>query len=66
MADDTSHPIPDESLRIDPQSEADISYWAEKLNLSSDQLRGVIEQVGSRVIDIEMVIGKYTPTSNPR
>ncbi len=56
----------DETLRIDPDSNADVSFWADKLNLSEDQLRGLIAQVGPRVMDIEMVIGKYTPTSNPR
>jgi hypothetical protein len=66
MAEDFSTGSPDESLRIDPTSKADVAYWAEKLNIPEDRLLGIIEQIGSRVINIERVIGKYTPTSNPR
>ena len=66
MADNVSKQGPDDELRIDPNSQADVSYWADKLNLSEDRLRGIIEQVGSRVQDVELIIGKYTPTSNPR
>jgi hypothetical protein len=66
MAEEFSKDAPDEALRIDSNSQDEVGYWAEKLNITEDQLRGIIEQVGSRVMDIEMVIGKYTPTSNPR
>lgn len=66
MADDISRRGPDDELQIDIHSPGDLSYWADKLNLTEEQLRGVIEKVGPRVLDVEMVIGKYTPTSNPR
>ncbi|MHA3775006.1 DUF3606 domain-containing protein [Verrucomicrobiota bacterium sgz303538] len=66
MADDISRRGPDDELQIDVNSPGDLSYWADKLNLTEEQLRGVIEKVGPRVLDVEMVIGKYTPTSNPR
>jgi hypothetical protein len=66
MADDVSRSGADDVQQVDPNSEADVSYWSDKLGIPTEQLRDLIGKVGPKVQDLQRVLGKYTPTSNLR
>ena len=42
----------DDEARIDVKSEDNLRYWSEKLGASQDELRRMVDQVGSKVKDV--------------
>ena len=56
----------EEPSKLDVNSKADVSYWAEKLNVSEEALVELASKVGPQLEALERALGRYTPTSNPR
>jgi hypothetical protein len=61
IADNEQH------TKVDPRREADVEYWAGRLDISKDEFRRAAEQAGPRLGEIRQhLIGGFTaagPTS---
>jgi hypothetical protein len=44
--------------RIDISQEWECRYWREKFSISDDALKQVVHEVGDRVVDVELKLGK--------
>ena len=57
----------DEDVRLDPRSDKDLNYWAERMGVPKDELRRAAELAGPRIGDIRQhLVGGFSasgPTS---
>ena len=62
-----SVPPEDEDKRLDPRSEKDLDYWAERMDVPKDELKRAAEHAGPRIGDIRQhLVGGFSasgPTS---
>lgn len=49
MADNTNTKGPEDRSKINLSQEHEVRYWAKELNVSEDQLRAIVKQVGNSV-----------------
>jgi hypothetical protein len=52
--------------RIDPHSDAALAEWAKRLDVTPEQLKEAIEQVGDRATDVELHLKGSRSTSNEK
>ena len=50
--------------RIDTSSDEAMGIWAERLNVSQDQIREAVEKVGDRSSDVELHLKGSRSTTN--
>ena len=66
MGQDPSQESAGERHIIDPESQADVGFWSERLGVDEAKLRELISRVGPDVQDLRRVLGEYTPGSSRR
>jgi hypothetical protein len=55
-------PVPpqDEDAHLDPRSDKDLNYWAERMDVPKEELKRAAEQAGPRIGDIRQhLIGGF-------
>jgi hypothetical protein len=60
MADDKTK-IAEDGRRIDVQQDYELRYWSGKFGVSEDQLKAVVQKVGTMADDVARELGKIMP-----
>lgn len=53
MADDKSKKGPRDASRINVNEEYELQYWTKELNVSPEELKKAVQQVGPMVADVK-------------
>ena len=57
-------PAPAASDRIDEKDQADLARWSERLNVTEDQLKDAVAQVGNLASDVELYLKGSRSSTN--
>jgi Protein of unknown function (DUF3606) len=60
MADDLKQTGGQDDARINPEQEHELSYWSDKLGVSREELRKVVEAAGPMVKDVRRHLERGT------
>jgi predicted DNA-binding protein YlxM (UPF0122 family) len=64
MADDLKQTGQPDDVRINPDQDHEVKYWAEKFNVSREDLRRAIQQAGPMVKNVEEHLKLWTKASH--